>query len=329
MAVIDVHTHMLSEPWLGLLRDHGAPRYEVRPSQDAPYGIHLDGAPFMTPQPGHWDYRLRIKEMDKARVDLAIISLTCPNVYFGGPEVSLEAARVVNNEMAEAQRAYPDRIRFLASLPWEYPELAVPELERACGRGAVGVMVLANVGGESLTDPKFAPIWDAIEARALPILVHPTAPPGTPSLDVRQYNLIASVGFMFDTSLAIARMIFDGFLDRYRKLKIIAAHAGATLPYLVGRLDVCFDRMNACRVKIQKRPSHYLRRLWYDAVTYSEDALRLCVGVAGEGRVMYGSDYPHNIGDMKGCLRRVNALPARTARMVRQTNAERIFGVRL
>jgi len=122
MTVIDVHTHMLSETWLELLRRHGAPRYEVRPSQDAPYGIFLEGAPFMTPQPGHWDYRRRIREMNRARVDLAIVSLTCPNVYFGGAEVSLAAARAVNDEMAEAQAAYPGRIRFLASLPWEYPD---------------------------------------------------------------------------------------------------------------------------------------------------------------------------------------------------------------
>ncbi len=325
MTVIDIHTHMLSARWLDLLRRHGAPRYEVRPSPDAPYGIFLDGAPFMTPQPGHWDYRRRITEMDRARVDLAVISLTCPNVYFGGPEVSLGAARAVNDEMAEAQRAHPDRIRYLASLPWEYPELAIAELTRACDSGAVGVMALANVAGASLTDPRFAPIWTAIDARALPVLVHPTAPPGTPELDLRRYNLIASVGFMFDTSLAVARMVFDGFLDRYRRLKVIAAHAGAALPYLVGRLDICFDRMNAARVRIARRPSQYLRRIWYDSVTYSDDALRLCLKVAGPDRVLYGSDYPHNIGDMKGILRRVNALPARTARMIRQANAERIF----
>jgi aminocarboxymuconate-semialdehyde decarboxylase len=325
MTVIDVHTHMLSEQWLDLLRRHGPPRYEVRPSQDAPYGIFLDGAPFMTPQPGHWDYRKRIREMDRAKVDLAIVSLTCPNVYFGGPEVSLAAARAVNDEMAEAQAAHPDRIRYLASLPWEYPEAATVELERACGRGAVGVMVLANVAGLSLTDPRFVPIWKAIDARGLPVLVHPSAPPGTPALDLRAFNLIASVGFMFDTSLAIARMIFDGFLDRHRRLKIIAGHAGATLPYLVGRLDICFDKMKAARVKINRRPSRYLKQIWYDSVTYTDDALRLCLKVGGDDKVLYGSDYPHNIGDMKGVLRRVNGLPAQTARKVRQTNAERIF----
>jgi aminocarboxymuconate-semialdehyde decarboxylase len=325
VMVIDVHTHMLSEAWLNLLRNHGAPHYEVKPNRDASAVIFMDGAPFMTPQPGHWEYKLRIKEMDKARVDLAIISLTCPNVYFGGSETSLEAARTVNNEMAEAQGAYPDRVRFLASLPWEYPDLAVAELARACEAGAVGVMVLANIAGQSLTDTRFAPVWEAIDARSLPVLVHPTAPPGTPQLDVGCFNLIPSIGFMFDTSLAVARMIYDGFLDRFRRLKIIAAHTGAALPYLVGRLDICFDKMKAAREKISRRPSFYLRRIWYDSVTYTEEALRMCINVGGEDRVLYGSDYPHNIGDMKGILARVNRLPAKTAKKVRQTNAERIF----
>lgn len=325
MTVIDVHTHMLSEDWLKLLREFGPPRYEVRPSKDAAYGIHLDGAPFMTPQPGHWDYKLRIREMNKAKVDLAIVSLTCPNVYFGPGEISLKAARIANEDMAEAQARYPDRIRFLCSLPWEYPDLAVAELERAVAAGAVGVMVLANIAGASLTDPKFAPVWEAIDRKKLPVLVHPTAPPGTPAMDMRAYNLIASVGFMFDTTLAISRMIFDGFFDRYKKLKIIASHAGGTLPYLVGRLDICHANMNAARIKTKKKPSLYLKRIWYDAVTYRPETLKLCLDVGGEDRVMYGSDYPHNIGDMKGCLARVNDLPARVAKKVRQGNAEAIF----
>jgi len=327
MPVIDVHTHMLNKDWLELLRRHGKPRYEVRKSMDAPEGIFLDGAPFMTPMPGHFDYDERIKRMDEARVDMAILSLTCPNVYWGGPEVSLEAAKIVNDDMARAQTAYPSRIRFMASIPWEYPEIAVAELKRACDKGAVGVMVLANVGSKSLTDPHFAPIWQEIDRRGLPVLVHPTAPPGTPDLDMRVYNLIASVGFMFDTSLSVARMIFDGFFDRYPSLKIIAAHGGATLPYLAGRLEICFNNMNAARVKISRPPSEYLRHIYYDAVVYRQEALQLCIGVGGVDHVMYGSDYPHNIGDMKGCLARVDALPASDREKVRGQNAQRIFKI--
>ena len=221
---IDVHTHMLNRDWLELLRAHGRPRYEVRPSLDAPEGIFLDGAPFMTPQPGHFDYPYRIRQMDAAGVDLAIISLTCPNVYWGGRDVSLKAARIVNDDMAAAQTAYPARIRWLCSLPWEYPDAAVDELRRASDQGAVGVMVLANIAGRTLTDPLFAPIWSAIDRRALPVLIHPTAPPGTPEMALREFNLIASIGFMFDTSLAVARLLFDGFLDRYPDVKLIVSH---------------------------------------------------------------------------------------------------------
>ena len=327
MSVIDVHTHMLNREWLELLRRHGKPRYELRQSLDAAEGIFLDGAPFMTPQPGHFDYDLRIKAMDAAKVDLAILSLTCPNVYWGGEQVSREAARVANDDMARAEKAYPGRIRWMASLPWEYPQAAIAELKRCVDQGAVGVMVLANIAGRSLTDPLFAPVWQEIDRRALPVLVHPTAPPGTPEMDLRQYNLIASIGFMFDTSLAVARMCFDGFLDRFPNLKLIASHAGAALPYLVGRLDICFDNMNACRTKTETRPSEYLRRIYYDSVTYSAGALALCIEVGGADRVLYGSDYPHNIGDMKGCLARVDALPAAQRAAVRGANAQRIFNL--
>lgn len=325
MTVIDVHTHMLSEAWIDLLRRHGAPRYEVRPSKDAPYGIFKSGAPFMTPMPGHFDYELRIKSMDEASVDLAIVSLTCPNAFFGTPEISLKAAQLVNDDMARAQRTWPDRIRWLASLPWEHPKLALEELRRACDQGAVGVMVLANINDRSLTEEAFAPIWSEINRRGLPVLVHPTAPPGTPEMDMQVYNLIASVGFMFDTSLAIARMIFDGFFDRYPNLKIIASHAGGALPYIAGRMDRCFEQMNAARVKIDRAPTEYLRHIYYDAVTYRQDALELCVNIGGSDRVMYGSDYPHNIGDMKGCLARVDALPEAERQAVRSSNAQRIF----
>jgi aminocarboxymuconate-semialdehyde decarboxylase len=327
MFAIDVHTHMLNKQWLELLRQHGAPRYEVRKSLDAPEGIMLDGAPFMTPMPGHFDYEVRIQKMDEAKVDLAIVSLTCPNVYWGGEAVSLEAARIVNDDMARAQRTWPDRIRWMASLPWQYPNAAVEELRRAQANGAVGVMVLANINEVSLTDERFAPIWKAIDDLALPVLVHPTAPPGTPAMDLRPFNLIASIGFMFDTCLAISRMMFDGFFERYPNLKIIASHAGGALPFLVGRLDQCFDNMNACRTKTQTRPSEFLRHIYYDAVTYRKESLEMCIQVGGADHVMYGSDYPHNIGDMKGCLARVDALPRDQVEAVRGGNAQRIFRI--
>ncbi len=324
MKVIDVHTHMLSDGYIRLLKRHGG-HYTVRKVKGGQTGIHRDGAPFMTLTPGMFDYELRLRAMDAAHVDMAIVTLTSPNVYFGSPKVSLEAARLMNDDMAAQQKRYPDRIRFMASLPWEHAKLATEELKRACDLGAVGVMVMANINGRSLTDKRFAPVWRAIDRRGLPVLVHPTAPPATKYLDVVNYNLIASVGFMFDTTLAVSRMIFDGFFDRHPNLKLIAAHGGGTLPYIAGRLDICFDNMPACRVKISERPSEYLKRIYYDTVVFRQDSLEQCIAVGGVDKVLYGSDYPHNIGDMKGCLARVDALPPDQRDAVRGGNATRIF----
>ena len=170
--------------------------------------------------------------------------------------------------MAEAQRTYPDRIRWFASLPWEYPDRAVEELARSCDEGAAGVMVLANVAGRSLTEDAFAPIWAEIDRRALPVLVHPGEPPGADLMDMGRYDLSWSVGFMFDTTLAFVRMIFDGFLDRYPDLKLIAAHGGGTLPYLVGRFEKGDAVELAERRRMTAHPTDYLRRIWYDCITY-------------------------------------------------------------
>jgi aminocarboxymuconate-semialdehyde decarboxylase len=325
--VIDVHTHCLTEAWFALLQQHGAPHYTVKEVRGGLRAIHLDGAPFMTPVPAMFDYDLRLATMNEHGVDICIVSLTCPNCYWGGPDVSLEAAKIMNDDMAAAQAAHPDRLRWLASLPWQYEALALAELDRAAAAGASGVMVLANIDGKSLTDPAFASIWAAIDARALPVLVHPTAPPGVADMDMTRFQLTASIGFTFDTSLAVARMIYDGFFDRYPKLKIIAGHGGGALPYLISRMDQCFDNIPACREKVSVRPSQYLSRIYADSVVFSPEVLELCVKTFGADNVIYGSDYPHTIGDMPGCLRRVNGLAGAARDKVRGQNAQRIFGL--
>lgn len=325
--VIDVHTHMLNKAWLGLLEKHGGPKYTLKTVKGGLRAIHLDGAPFMTPVPNMFDWEARIANMDKARVDIAITSLTCPNAYWGSAAVSLKAAQVMNDEMAQAQTAWPGRIRWFASLPWQHEKLALEELKRACKKGAVGVMVLANIGGKALTDPAFAKIWKEIDRRKLPVLVHPSAPPGTSEMGLHEFQLTAPIGFTFDTSLAGARCIYDGFFDRYPNLKLILSHGGGALPYLVGRLDICWDNIPAARAKTLEPPRNYMRRIYVDSVVFRQDVLDMCVSVCGTDNVLYGSDYPHTIGDMAGCLSRVDALPGDVREKVRGFNARRIFGL--
>ncbi|MDE2149139.1 MAG: amidohydrolase family protein [Gammaproteobacteria bacterium] len=324
--VVDVHTHMFSRRWLELLDERGGPDLEIRESVDSPLTLYQRGASFCVLEDAHFDYAARIRNMNAAGVDVAVITLPAPSVFWGDAETSSAAARLANDEFAQAAAKYPDRIRWMASLPWQYPELAIEELDRACRAGAVGVLTLGNIAGQSLIAPHFVPVWGAIDERRLPVLLHPTVPPGIDALDLNRYALVASTGFMVDTTVAVAKMIFDGFFDRFPNLKLIAAHAGATLPYLAGRFDRVFERTDRAKTHISRPPSEYLKHIYYDAVTYQKETLDLCISVAGAEHVLYGSDYPFNIGDMAGCLERVNRLPADQRGLVGGENARTIFG---
>jgi aminocarboxymuconate-semialdehyde decarboxylase len=273
MPTVDVHTHMFTRRWLELLRTSGSP-YGVVVRPDGRDEVYRGETPVVFPQPGHFDYGIRLEQMDLAGIDISIVSLTCPNVYWGGEAVSLAAARESNDSMAEAERAYPGRVKWFTSLPWQYPAIAVEELRRTGDLGAGGVMVLANVAGRSLTEDAFAPIWSEIERRRLPVLVHPGEPPGADLMDMGRYDLSWSVGFIFDTTLAVTRMIFDGFLDRYPDLDLIVAHGGAALAYLIGRFEKGNEVELPQRRRMALRPTDYLRRLYYDCITYDLGALR-------------------------------------------------------
>lgn len=324
LAIIDVHTHAYTREYLAQLRTRGAP-YSLKVRPDGKEEIFRGETPVAFPQPGHFDYDLRIRDMDENHIDVSIVSLTCPNCYWGGEEISLDVARQSNDSMAAARKRHPGRILWYASLPWQYPEQAVEELKRTVDNGASGVMVLANIEGRSLTDPFFGPIWRAIDDRKLPVLVHPTQPPGAQLMDMDKYDLAWAVGFMTDTTLCFARMIFDGFLDLYPNLKLIASHGGGTLPYLVGRFDKGDEVELPSRRRIKERPSVYLRRLWYDGICYSPQALSYLISIVGADRVLYGTDYPHQVHDAIGMFAKTQAMPADQRQAIREGNARRLF----
>jgi len=326
MTVIDIHTHMFTTKWLELLKQEGG-IYNTKTRPDGQQEIFRGDTPVVIPQRGHFDYDLRVKHMDAAGIDISIVSLTCPNVYWGNEVTSCRAARESNDTMAQAQTTYPDRIRWFSSLPWEYPQMAIEELNRTCANGASGVMVLANIAGRSLTDPFFAPIWSEIDKRRLPVLVHPTDPPGVDAMDMTQFDLSWSVGFMFDTTLAITRMIFDGFFDQYPNLKIIASHAGGTLPYLVGRFEKGDEVEIPSRRKMKRKPAEYLRHIYYDSITYNLGALQYLISVVGADRVMFGTDWPHQVHDTKGAFANTASLPEAQCSAIRSANARRIFDI--
>lgn len=326
MSIIDIHTHAYSLRWIESLRQFGG-EYTLKLRPDGHEEIFRGDTPVAFPQPGHFDYELRLKQMDATGIDISIVSLTCPNVYWGDEETSCTVAMESNTTMAEAQSTYPDRIRWFSSLPWEYPQRAVEELKRSCDAGTSGVMVLANINGRSLTDPAFEPVWQAIDDRALPVLLHPTDPPGAHLMDMGEFDLSWSVGFMFDTTLAVTRMIFDGFFDRYKNLKLIASHGGGALPYLIGRFEKGDEVELAQRRRMQRKPVDYLRHLYYDCINYDAGALQYLISVVGAERVMFGTDWPHQVFDTEGAKRNTAALPEDQCVAIRSLNAEKVFNL--
>ena len=308
MVCIDIHTHMMNRQWITAI------------SNNKKYGqdkvgensmIALAGRPYMPIEDEMLDYEKRIIDMDLAGVDIAIISLTTPSVYWANKSQAINLSKIINDEMAAKQSLFPDRIRFFATLPWQYPKEALKELSRAVDLGAIGVFVGATIEGLPLIDKSLAIIWRKIDELALPVLLHPGPPTNDLRKNIEQYNLIQSVGFMCDTTIAVTSMIFDGFFDRYSNLKLIAAHVGGTLPYISGRLDACYNFMSPCREKISVRPTEYLRHIYYDSIGFSTQAIQMCIDVGGSNHVMFGSDYPHLIGHMQPAKDRVKALPNR------------------
>ena len=146
-------------------------------------------------------------------------------------------------------------------------------------------------------------------------------------MDMGQFDLSWSVGFMFDTTLAVTRMIFDGFFDLYPNLKLIASHGGAALPYLVGRFEKGDEVELPQRRKMQAKPTDYLRHIYYDCITYDLRALEYLVSIVGADRVMFGTDWPHQVFDTAGAIANTASLSKDNCDDIRHRNAEKVFGI--
>jgi aminocarboxymuconate-semialdehyde decarboxylase len=327
---IDVHTHMYTRGWQEAVRKANDPHIKLTPGPSGADSMFYMWSSVGALGSGMFDWNLRIRKMDDAGVDLAIISLSSPNVFLVVREHSIKAARAANDDFAAAAAEAPSRIKWMASLPWDFAPDAVAELRRAKDAGAIGICMLTNIAGAPLTEERYQPVWAAIEDTGLPVFIHPTLPKVDYGLLLAGNGgaLANAVGFTTETTLCFARMIFEGFLDRYPRLKLIACHGGGTLPYLAARFDRVWDKMSGSGRPSKEAPSHYIKhRLYYDSIVYDQETLAHLVSYVDPDRVMYGSDYPFSLGDMPGILGRVNQLAAPLRESVRGGNAARVFGL--
>jgi len=320
--VIDVHTHMFSAGWMDVVNASRNENFHLGPDRALMY--RGTGIGRISDEMLDWD--LRIRDMDAAGVDIALISLTAPNVYWGSRQENARAARAINEDFRDAARKYQGRIHWMASLPMRHEDDALAELKRARADGCIGICTLTNILGTPLTAPQYRRIWREVEAMALPVFVHPTTP-FEDGMGLGQYGLANSIGFTTESSLAFARMIYDGFFDEFPKINMIACHGGGALPYLIGRFDRMWHVGRTASARTKQPPSAYVPRLWFDSIVYDDNTLRFLVDQVGAGQVLYGSDYPFSLGDMKGIRERVDRLGAAMANRIRHENARRIFDI--
>lgn len=268
----------------------------------------------------------RLRDMDRLGIDRRILSLSTPNVYEWEGEAQIAMARQINDALARMLRGHPDRFSGLASLPiGAGTDEALAELERCVGElGMVGVAVGSNIGGMMLDDARLDPVWARINALRLPVFEHPMFPVNTSGMEA--YELPLRVGFVFDTTLALTRMIYAGVFARYPDFPFVVAHTGGALLTILERLDNGYRLFPDCREKIDALPSVYAKRLYFDSCSFYGPALKMALEIVGPEHILWGSDDPF-IGASAAHIESLDR-PENEKRLMLGENAARIFAVR-
>lgn len=324
-VIVDVHTHFFPPGYLAALERNPTP-YVIAKDAEGRTILTLHGSRIVTMTHAMTSPQERLAEMDRLGVARQIVSVTIPNVYFGPPARRRDLARMANDGLAEIARRYPNRFAALASVPLEQPDAAAEELDRAIlDLGMVGAIVGSNAGGRYLDDPAFLPFFERVQALRIPLLIHPM-PPADPDPSFTR-GLVPLLGFVFNTTVCAARMVLAGVFERLPELRVILGHLGGTLPYLLQRLDNGYRAYPEARDALPHPPSHYLKRLYYDTVSFSVPSLQCALGAVGPERIVMGTDYPHVIGDIAAALETIGSLglsPAAVAGILGGT-AMRLF----
>jgi len=236
----------------------------------------------------------RMRDMDTQGIDLAVLSIM-PNWYDVDRDLAAEVVRVQNTGLAEFCASHKDRFAAFASVALQFPDLAAEQLEHAVKQlGLRGAAIGGSVSGQELSDPKFHPFFAAAEELDVVVFIHPQASDVLAPRLKGNGPLSMAVWYPLETTLALSHLIFEGTLDRFPGLKICAAHGGGYLPSYMNRSDHgCQVFPNLCQPGVpNKRPTEYLRQIYYDSLVFTPEGLRHLVAEVGAERVMVGTDYP-------------------------------------
>jgi aminocarboxymuconate-semialdehyde decarboxylase len=258
---IDVHAHYVPAQSLKMAGEIGArPGLKLEKNEHGRDLVTRDGKAFLNhPKAEFSDLDLRLSIMDGQGVDMQVLSPASSYFFYWMPAAeSLEYARWLNQQLAEAVAKHPSRLVALASVPMQDGARAAVELERAVTKlGLRGAEIASNINGRYLDDPGFEPCWESAQALDALIFVHPNQVVGADRM--KDYNLANLIGNPTDTSLSFAKLIFSGVLERFPRLKFLLAHAGGFLPYTWGRLQRGYRIQDSAAAKITTPPSEYVK----------------------------------------------------------------------
>lgn len=323
--IIDFHNHYFPPEYVDAIQA-GPSDFRITEDPDGNPVLHSPGD-YNVLVPGHRDLEHRTRDLDAAGVDRQVITLTAPGTLIESPARGAELARIVNDGLARAVEEGDGRWLTLGHLPLHDPTSAVEELERCITELRFpGVMLFSNANGVPLADPRFEPLWATADRHAAVLYIHPTYPVGVEAME--SYMLMPLVGFLTDTTLAAAHLVFAGVPERYPDTRWVLGHLGGAVPYLAERFDRGYEAFRPCRENISRPPSEILKEFYYDTVNFDPACLRLAIDFAGVDRILAGSDYPHMIGSlekMRGSIASLG-LPADDEAAILGGNAALLLG---
>jgi aminocarboxymuconate-semialdehyde decarboxylase len=333
---IDVFPHIFPKPFFDRMCEAvPASRYMQKRTRAIPVLTDLD---------------LRFRIMDRYEGYVQVLTLCSPPIEaLGDPGTAADLARLANDGMAEIVERHRDRFpSFVASLPMNNPDAALREIDRAVDHlGATGVQIFSNVNGEPLDAPAYRPIFDRMAAKRLPIWMHPARPPSFPDYKGESRSHVDiwwALGWPYETSTAMARLVFDGLFERHPDLAIITHHMGAMIPHFEGRVGYGLDQLGtrtdeaddvAAARRLTGRPVDHFRRFYGDTALFgAAHAMECGLAFFGADRVLFGTDMPFDpergpgfIRETIAAMERMRITPEEKAKIY-EGNARRMLRLR-
>ncbi|MDA2934445.1 amidohydrolase family protein [Acidobacteria bacterium AH-259-D05] len=294
---VDFHAHVYPEVYLDTL-ERVQERYDLRLRRDAQGHLRFyhQGFDFGPVTNTGTDPRQRLADMDKADIDMQVVTMGNPSIDMLEPEEGVPLMRAINDAIAEMVQKCPDRLVGFAAMYLKDIDACVKEMERASKElGLKGFSTFTNCDGVYLSDRSFRPFFEAAEVLDRPVFIHPLNAAPNPAL--KRFHMAATVGFIFETTVVATTLVYDGLLEAHPRLKLVFNHLGGAIPFLAERLERA-HRFPEVQKSIPQKPSEYFKLLYWDTVSFYGPAVECAYAFAGVDKLLMGSDYPFGAGDL-------------------------------